>query len=53
MRMPIILSLLTCALLLSACGKKGPVYLPDDKAEKPLASNHSNALRLQPHQEKS
>jgi len=53
MRISIILSLLTCALLLSACGKKAPIYLPDHKAEKPLASNLSNALRLQSLQEKS
>jgi len=53
MRMPLLLSLLSCVLLLSACGKKGPVYLPDNKAEKPLASNQTHALRLHPLQEKS
>jgi len=51
--MPIILSLLACVLLLTACGKKGPIYLPDNNAEKSLTSNHTNALRLQPLQEKS
>ncbi|MDX1351379.1 MAG: lipoprotein [Thiomicrorhabdus sp.] len=53
MRMLTILSLLACVLTLSACGKKGPLYLPDERADKQTSHNQHNALRLQPIQEKS
>jgi len=50
MRMPLFISLILCSILLSACGKKGPLYLPEEPKE---ASNtqqsniESSALRLQ------
>ena len=51
MRTSTLISLLACFLLLTeltACGKKGPLYLPDDQAEKPVQQASSDALRLQP-----
>lgn len=52
MRMLTIMTMLTCFFWLSACGKKGPLYLPDDNAASQTPSNATNALRLHP-QEKS
>lgn len=46
MRMSIVIPLLASAIALSACGKKGPLYLPDDKSAYKPAS-HDQTLRLQ------
>lgn len=32
--MRVLLSLIACALLVAACGYKGPLYLPKDKPSK-------------------
>ena len=51
MRMPLLISLVLCSILLSACGKKGPLYLPEEpkEANRTQQSNIQNsALRLQP-----
>ncbi|MBQ8708678.1 MAG: lipoprotein [Succinivibrionaceae bacterium] len=44
MRMPL-LSCLAAALLLSACGLKGPLYMPDDpsRGRKPVSSERLDA----------
>lgn len=51
MRMPLLISLVLCSVLLSACGKKGPLYLPEAPKEansSQPSSVKSSALRLQP-----
>lgn len=59
MRMSIVITLLACAIALSACGKKGPLYLPDEKRiEQTVHKNDQQhntdpTLRLQPLQEAS
>lgn len=56
MRTSFIVSLIALSVLLSACGKKGPLYLPDEptakKQQQANIENH-NALRLTPLQEES
>ena len=50
MRMPLFISLVLCSILLSACGKKGPLYLPEEPKEAhntQQSSTQSSALRLQ------
>ena len=50
MRMPLFISLVLCSILLSACGKKGPLYLPQEPKETnntQKQSMNSSALRLQ------
>lgn len=59
MRVSIIISGVICMVLLSACGKKGPLYLPDEtKANTAKTPNTANtfthdALRLHSLQETS
>lgn len=51
MRMPLFISLILCSILLSACGKKSPLYLPEEPKEATntqQSSIQSSALRLQP-----
>ncbi|MEA1989728.1 MAG: lipoprotein [Pseudomonadota bacterium] len=51
MRMPLFISLVLCSILLSACGKKGPLYLPEEPKEAnstQQSSLDSNALRIHP-----
>ncbi|WEJ62345.1 LPS translocon maturation chaperone LptM [Thiomicrorhabdus lithotrophica] len=51
MRIPLFISLVLCSILLSACGKKGPLYLPEEPKEAnntQQSSLESNVLRIQP-----
>lgn len=54
MRMPIIMSFILCTLLLSACGKKGPLYVPEDtKKSAYLSATQQENLSLVANQEQS
>lgn len=56
MRMPLLISLVLCSILLSACGKKGPLYLPEEPKEAnktQQSSMKSSAFRLQPFENQS
>lgn len=50
---PLLISIVLCAIMLSGCGKKGPLYLPDEPKQQALKTANidmQQALRLQPTQ---
>ncbi|WP_029408255.1 lipoprotein [Thiomicrorhabdus sp. Milos-T2] len=43
---PLLISIILCSIMLSACGKKGPLYLPDEPKKQAMNTSKVSSINM-------